>query len=66
MPYDLTRPGDLALPPGAARCPGPSTKDIILRDAGGAPAALTAESYAFLGDADIPFARYTSQSLLRR
>lgn len=62
MPYDLTRPGDLALPPGSARCPGPSTKDIILRDAVAAPAALTAEAYSFLGDADIPFARYTSQS----
>ena len=62
MTYDLTLPGDLNLPPGVARCPGPSTKDIILRDAGGAPAALTAESYSFLGDADIPFSRYTSQT----
>jgi phenylpropionate dioxygenase-like ring-hydroxylating dioxygenase large terminal subunit len=62
MPYDLTQPSDLTLPPGDARCPGPSTKDIILRDVGGAPAALTAESYHFLGDADIPFARYTSQA----
>ena len=61
MSYDLTQRGDLTLPPGSARCPGPSTKDIIMRDVGGAPAALTAESYTFLGDADIPFARYTSQ-----
>ncbi|HEY6597764.1 MAG TPA: aromatic ring-hydroxylating dioxygenase subunit alpha [Pseudomonadales bacterium] len=62
MAYDLTRPGDLTLPPGAARCPGPSTRDIILRDSVAAPAHLTAEAYTFLGDADIPFARYTSQA----
>jgi phenylpropionate dioxygenase-like ring-hydroxylating dioxygenase large terminal subunit len=61
MPYDLTQPGDPALRPGEARCPGPTTKDIILRDAGFVPAPLTTESYAFLGDADIAFARYTSQ-----
>ena len=52
--------------PGAARCPGPSTRDIILRDGDGAPAALTTQSYAFLGDADIPFARYTSRAFYDR
>jgi phenylpropionate dioxygenase-like ring-hydroxylating dioxygenase large terminal subunit len=61
--YDLSAPGDLTLPPGAARCPGPSTKDIILADSTPAPAALTEESYTFLGDNDIPFDRYTRQDL---
>jgi phenylpropionate dioxygenase-like ring-hydroxylating dioxygenase large terminal subunit len=60
MTYDLTRPADPRLAPGAARCPGPSTRDIILRDGDGAPAPLTAESYRFLGHDDVPFARYTS------
>ena len=60
MAYDLSKPADPALSPGEARCPGPSTRDIILRDVGGAPDALTAQSYTFLGDADIAFARYTS------
>ena len=62
MPYDLTQPSDPSLAPGQARCPGPSTRDIILQDNDGAPAALTAESYKFLSDADIPYARYTSQA----
>ncbi len=62
MPYDLTQPSDPSLAPGEARCPGPSTREIILQDNDGAPAALTAESYQFLGDADIPYARYTSQA----
>ncbi len=62
MTYDLTRPAAAGLAPGEARCPGPSTRDIILQDADGAPPPITAESYEFLGDADIPFARYTSQA----
>ncbi len=62
MSYDLTRPADPALEPGEARCPGPSTREIILRDGDAAPPALTAESYRFLGDDDVPFARYTSHS----
>jgi phenylpropionate dioxygenase-like ring-hydroxylating dioxygenase large terminal subunit len=61
MTHDLSQPSDSNLPPGSARCPGPSTKDVILRDRHAAPAALTAESYRFLGDADIPFSRYTSR-----
>lgn len=66
MRDDLTQPGDLSLPPGAARCPGPSTSDIIARDNDGAPAALTAHAYQFLGDADIPFTRYTSPAFFDR
>lgn len=48
------------LAPGAARCPGPSTRDIILADGDAPPAALTTEAYAWIGDADIGFDRYTS------
>ncbi|NIN10014.1 MAG: aromatic ring-hydroxylating dioxygenase subunit alpha, partial [Gemmatimonadales bacterium] len=52
--------------PGEARCPGPSTRDIIRKEQDGAPAALTAESWSFLGDDDIPFSRYTSQAFYDR
>ncbi len=47
-------------PPGSQRCPGPSTRDIIAADNGGAPEHILEESYEFLGDEDIPFSRYTS------
>jgi phenylpropionate dioxygenase-like ring-hydroxylating dioxygenase large terminal subunit len=65
MARELTPPGDPALKPGAARCPGPSTRDIILRDDDDTPPAFTEESYRFLGDEDIAFARYTSEALYR-
>jgi sigma-B regulation protein RsbU (phosphoserine phosphatase) len=29
MKYDLYSRGDLSLPPGAARCPGPSAQEIL-------------------------------------
>jgi phenylpropionate dioxygenase-like ring-hydroxylating dioxygenase large terminal subunit len=48
--------------PGEARCPGPSTRDLILRDGWKVPDELVAESYEFLGDQDIPYDRYTSQA----
>ena len=51
-----------ALKPGSARCPGPSTRDIIVSDNDNAPEHLLQESYEFLGDADINFDRYTSQA----
>ena len=66
MAYDLTEPADLTLAPGEARCPGPQTRDIIARDQDSAPAALTAESYEFMGDDDIPYERYTSQKFFNR
>lgn len=51
-----------ASPPGAARCPGPSTRDLILGDQGPPPPPnLTDESYRFLGDADLSYDRYVSQ-----
>jgi phenylpropionate dioxygenase-like ring-hydroxylating dioxygenase large terminal subunit len=48
--------------PGEARCPGPSTRELILRDGWPVPEALVAESYRFLGDEDIPYERYTSKA----
>ncbi len=54
----------LSMAPGEARCPGPSTAELIALDDGPAPpAALIAESYAFLGDADIPYDRYISKDV---
>jgi len=47
--------------PGEARCPGPSTRDLILADGMPVPPQLVAESYTFLGDSDIPYERYLSQ-----
>jgi phenylpropionate dioxygenase-like ring-hydroxylating dioxygenase large terminal subunit len=49
----------LAQRPGEARCPGPSTRELILADPF-APPALLAESPVFLGDEDVPFTNYTS------
>ena len=47
--------------PGEARCPGISVQDLMDRDSRTVPAYLREHSYAFLGDEDIPFARYTSR-----
>ncbi len=52
--------------PGEARCPGPSTREIILADGDNAPDALVEEAYTFLGDEDIPFSRYTSQEMYQQ
>jgi phenylpropionate dioxygenase-like ring-hydroxylating dioxygenase large terminal subunit len=51
-----------SLKPGEARCPGPSTRELILRDGWQVPDALVAEDYTFLGDEDMPYERYTSQA----
>jgi len=50
------------LQPGEHRCPGPSTRDLILADGWRVPEALVTESYRFLGDEDIAYDRYTSQA----
>ncbi|NLR73191.1 aromatic ring-hydroxylating dioxygenase subunit alpha [Novosphingobium sp. ERN07] len=50
----------LDLMPGEHRCPGASTRDIILADGQSVPPALVTESPAFLGDEDIAYDRYTS------
>ena len=55
---DPAPPRDPALPPGAARCPGPSYQDILAADGDDPPPPLREQRYAFLGDGDIPFARY--------
>ncbi|MGN6498850.1 MAG: aromatic ring-hydroxylating dioxygenase subunit alpha [Tsuneonella sp.] len=51
---------------GEARCPGPSTRDIILADGWDVPEALVAEAYEFLGDDDVDFARYTSREAMEQ
>ena len=43
---------------GEARCPAPSTQEIIGQDRVAAPASVRSESYEFLGDEDISFDRY--------
>jgi phenylpropionate dioxygenase-like ring-hydroxylating dioxygenase large terminal subunit len=52
---------DPALAPGEHRCPGPSYRDVVLRDGTGVPAPLLAAEYRFRGDEPIPFSRYTSR-----
>ena len=51
---------------GEARCPGPSTRDIILGDSVPPPWPLLEESYEFRGDADVPFAEFTSRDQAAR
>ena len=60
MKPDIYAKSDPTLAPGEARCPGPSPRDILEADSGGADAALLAEKYEFLGDTDLPITRYTS------
>ncbi|ENO85561.1 aromatic ring-hydroxylating oxygenase subunit alpha [Thauera linaloolentis] len=55
-----------AIQPGAARCPGPSTADIIRADGDHAPAHLTTPNYRFIGDEDIDFARYTTREFFEQ
>lgn len=62
MEYDITKPGDLSLPPGQARNPGRSQQDVIRNESSANDPGLTAEAYEFLGDEDLPFSRYTSQA----
>ena len=50
----------MTLEPGSARCPGPSTRDIILADSTPPPAALIEQSYEFEGDEDISYDEYIS------
>lgn len=51
---------------GAARCPGaPSTQQIVSGDKVAAPDWVRSESYAFLGDEDIPKDRYIDPAYAR-
>lgn len=61
MPMPLIPGDDGGLPPGAARCPGPSARDIVARDLNPAPQVLRESRYEFLGDEDIDYRRYTSR-----
>lgn len=45
--------------PGSARCPGPSTSELIAADGDAAPRPLVEHSYHFIGDRDLEFSRYT-------
>lgn len=47
--------------PGEARAPGPTYQEAILRDNSPPPPAFLEYSYEFMGDADIPYSRYTSK-----
>ncbi|MEZ5503864.1 MAG: aromatic ring-hydroxylating dioxygenase subunit alpha [Halioglobus sp.] len=52
--------------PGAARAPGPTISDVLAHDRQPPPAPLLESRYAFLGDEDIPFARYTCAEFFQR
>lgn len=49
-----------------ARCPGPSTRDIVLADAMPPPRDFIAEQYTYLGDEDVSYEAYTSEEFARR
>jgi phenylpropionate dioxygenase-like ring-hydroxylating dioxygenase large terminal subunit len=51
--------------PGEARAPGPDLQQLLSQDLRAPEAPLRAESYRFLGDADIPYAHYTSPEFAR-
>jgi len=51
------------LQPGEARCPGISVEDLLDKDSRPVPEYLRAQAYEFLGDADIPYQRYTSREV---
>lgn len=50
---------------GQGRCPGPSTRDIIIADGQSVPATLLETSYSFLGNEDIDYDRYISPEYFR-
>lgn len=54
------------LAPGEARAPSPSTQEVIHRDGRPVPPVFEETAYRFLGDEDIPYERYTSQSFFDR
>jgi phenylpropionate dioxygenase-like ring-hydroxylating dioxygenase large terminal subunit len=59
---DIYEASDSNLGRGEARCPGPSAQDVLAADSGPTPAPLLEQKYEFLGDADLPLERYTSQA----
>lgn len=60
---DVRAAGEPQTPaPGSARAPGPSLHEQLLQDPTPPPAPLLEHRYEFLGDEDIPFSNYTSES----
>ncbi|MGI9604417.1 MAG: aromatic ring-hydroxylating oxygenase subunit alpha [Acidimicrobiales bacterium] len=51
--------------PGAARCPGPTTRDLILGDSTPTPPQLLVESPVYLGSTPVSFDDYTSADRAR-
>jgi nitrite reductase/ring-hydroxylating ferredoxin subunit len=51
----------VALPRGSARSPGRSYQDLLDADTHPVPDVLRWQSWAFIDDADVPVARYTSR-----
>ncbi|WP_279245930.1 aromatic ring-hydroxylating oxygenase subunit alpha [Candidatus Litorirhabdus singularis] len=51
--------------PGSARAPGPSVADTLRSDSIAPPPPLLEQSYQFLGDAEIPFSRYTDTTFFQ-
>jgi phenylpropionate dioxygenase-like ring-hydroxylating dioxygenase large terminal subunit len=54
------------LEPGAARCPGLTVQDLLAKDSRAVPEYLTSHAYEYLGDAEIPYERYTSREFHER
>ena len=51
IPLPCVSGGDsVAMEAGQERCPGPSYRDIVLRDVGGVPPQMLESEYAFRGD----------------
>ena len=58
--------GDSTKIPGEARANGPSVAETLSSDPHPPPTPLLESRYEFLGDEDIPFARYTSTEFFQR
>ncbi len=61
MIEELSKPGDPSLAPGEARSPGTTVQEVLARESSSKDPGLTAESYEFQGDEDLPFSRYTAK-----
>jgi hypothetical protein len=55
-----------AIKPGDHRCPGPSTRDILLEDKQELPWQLLESSNQFAGSDDIAYERYTSADFMAK
>jgi len=54
------------LGPGEARCPGLSTRDIVMADAAAPPGEFMADHYEFMGSDDVSYDAYLSPDYARR